>query len=214
MHPFAHGLQRGRATLRRPPTASPPPLSVGQRPYSVVHPAAHGLQRGRATLRRPPVASGGWPGLSGVHGRRGARRNRGVARQNRALPARDRARKGWARWGHSREWAKPYSVGQQPYSVVHPAAPGLQRGRATFRGPPGGSESLRKILTMPPHWRRGNSTVPSPCGYGRSGQIPIPLGNAPIPSCGPPPMASREAGPPSGGHWRPPGGTDLSLIHI
>ena len=49
---------------------------------------------------RPPVASRGWLGLSGRHGRRGARRNRGVARWNRALPARDHARKGWARLGH------------------------------------------------------------------------------------------------------------------
>jgi len=46
---------------------------------------------------RLPVASGGWLGLSGGHGRRGARRNRGVARRNWALPARDRARKGWER---------------------------------------------------------------------------------------------------------------------
>jgi len=38
---------------------------------------------------RLPVASGGWLGLSGGQGRRGARRNRGVARRSRALPARD-----------------------------------------------------------------------------------------------------------------------------
>ena len=46
----------------------------------------------REAAGRPPVASGGWPGLSGGQGRRGARRNWGVARRNRALPARDRAR--------------------------------------------------------------------------------------------------------------------------
>jgi len=53
--------------------------------------------------------------------------------------------------------------------------------------PPGGSESLRKILTMPPHGRRANSTVPPTCpalaGMIASGQSPIPSGNAPIPSC-------------------------------
>jgi len=49
---------------------------------------------------------------------------------------------------YGRERAKPYSVGQRPYSVMHPAAHGLQRGRATLRRPPcpsrrppGGSES-------------------------------------------------------------------------
>ena len=46
------------------------------------------------------MASGGWLGLNVGQGRRGARRNMGVARRNRALPARDRARSVWARWGH------------------------------------------------------------------------------------------------------------------
>jgi len=80
------------------------------------------------------------------------------------------------------------------------------------RRPPGGSESLRKILTIPPHGRRASSTVPPPCpalaGTVACGQSPIPSGNAPIPSCTPPPMASREAEPPSGGHRRPPGGSE------
>jgi len=70
--------------------------------------------------------------------------------------------------------AKPYSVGQRPYSVVHP----------------GGSGSLRKILTMPPHgWRA------KPPG-GSESLRKILTGNAPIPSCTPPPMASKEAEPP------------------
>ena len=153
--------------------------------------------------RRPPVASGGWLGLSGGHGRRGARRNRGVARRNRALPARDSARKGWERWnwlaaraGASSEfyegspsrrgarrnrgvarrnralpardrarkgWERwnwltaragassvpPFPAhvgtvasGQRPYSVVHPAAHGVQRGRATLRRPPASTGGL------------------------------------------------------------------------
>ena len=54
-----------------------------------------GSQSRRNATGRPPVASGGWPGLSGGHGRQGARRNRGVAQRNRDLPARDCARKGW-----------------------------------------------------------------------------------------------------------------------
>ena len=82
-----------------------------------------------ASAGSPPVASGGWLGLSRGHGRRGARRNRGVARRNRAMPALDRASMGWARWN---------------------------------RRPPGGSESLRKIGTMPPHGRRRNGGTGSP----------------------------------------------------
>ena len=100
------------------------------------------------------MASGGWLGLSRRHGRRGARRNRGVA------PA----------------------------------------------------QALCKILTMPPHRRQASSTVLPPCpahaGTVASGQSPIPSGIAPIPSCTPPPMAFREAEPPSGGHRRPPGGSE------
>jgi len=66
------------------------------------------------------------------------------------------------------------------------------------RRPLDGSESLRNILTIPPYGRRANSTVPPPlAGTVMSGQ-------SPIPSCTPPPMASREAGPPSRGHRRPP----------
>jgi hypothetical protein len=76
------------------------------------------------------------------------------------------------------------------------------------RRPPGGSEILRKILTMPPQMRRACSTVPQPCpvavGTGARGQSPIPSGNAPTSSCTQPPLASREAEPPSGGPRRPP----------
>jgi len=209
------------------------------------------------------VASGGWPGLSGCHGRRAARRNRSVAQRNRASPARDRARKGWIRRigsppvrGHRQNFTKalraagrppeggsasveargggvhdgigvlPDRIGLCPLATVPPPWPALAstvtsrqspipsctpppmasreagpRSRG-HRQPPGGSESLRKILTMPPHERRASSTVPALAGTVTGGQGPIPSGNAPIPSCTPPPLASREAGPPSGGHRR------------
>jgi len=74
------------------------------------------------------------------------------------------------------------------------------------RRPPGGSESLRKILTIPPHGQRANSTVPPPCpslaGTVASGQRPIPSGNAPGLRWGRatlqrPPAASRWLGEPS-----------------
>ena len=62
----------------------------------------------------------------------------------------------------------------------------------------GGSESLRKILTMPPHGRRANSTVPPPCpalaGTVASGQSPIPSGKR------------RLSEPPGGRLWPPEGG--------
>jgi len=118
------------------------------------------------------VASDGWLGLSGRHGRRGARQNRGDA------PIRMGARWKWL------------------------AAPGLQRGRATLRRPPAavpsGSKSLRKILTMTPHGRRANSTVPPPCpalaGTVASEQSPIPSGKR---------WLSES---PGGRRWPPEGG--------
>jgi len=71
---------------------------------------------------------------------------------------------------------------------VKPAA-SRRLGEATggHRQPPGGSESLRKILTIP---RKGGEPVP-PCpnraqplrAQSRAGNAPIPSGNAPIPSC-------------------------------
>jgi len=63
---------------------------------------------------------------------------------------------------------------------------------------PGGSESLRKILTMTPHGRRANSTVPPPCpalaGTVASGQSHIPSGKR------------RLSEPPGGRRWPPEGG--------
>ena len=119
VHPAAHGLQRGRATLRRPPaarrafvklarcprTGGRGTVELARRPCGCIVRILRRLPDPPGGRRwpseggsRPPVASGGWLGLSGSHRRRGARQNRGVARRNRALPARDRARKGWARW--------------------------------------------------------------------------------------------------------------------
>ena len=110
--------------------------------------------------------------------------------------------------GHGRERAKPYSVKQRPYSVCTLPPMASKEAGPPSGGhwwPPGDLESLHKFLTMPPHGRRANSTVPLPlAGTVTSGQSPILSGNGPIPSCTPPPMASREAGPPSGGHRRPP----------
>jgi len=65
---------------------------IGSPPVRGYH---HNFTKALRAAGRPP---GGWPGLSGGHGRRGARRNRGVARWNRALPARDPFHKGLARW--------------------------------------------------------------------------------------------------------------------
>ena len=97
------------------------------------------------TMGGSAVASDGWLGLSGRHGQRGARRSRGVARQNRALPARDRAWWNWlaARAGASSEFyegsqsrreavpptvpspcvARPLWNWQRPYSVGPPRRP-------------------------------------------------------------------------------------------
>jgi len=99
------------------------------------------------------VASGGWPGLSGGHGRRGARRNRGVARLNRALPARDRARKGWERWNWlaARAGASatlPIPSGSALFRRA-PHRPGLQRGRATLRRPPAARRAFVKLARCP-----------------------------------------------------------------
>ena len=89
--------------------------------------------------------------------------------------------------------------------------------RAARRPPEGGSASLKArggglhdgIGPLPERIRRCPlATVPPPCpalaSTITSGQSPILSVNPPIPSCTPPPMASREAGLPSGGHWRLP----------
>jgi len=76
------------------------------------------------------------------------------------------------------------------------------------RRPPGGSESLRKILTMPLHGRRASSTVPSPCGHGRERAEPYSVGQRPYSVVHPAPhglqrgratlpAASRRLGEPS-----------------
>jgi len=115
---------------------------------------------------------------------------------HRAQPLRARSRAGKALFC----WATPlFRRAPRPLASreVEPPSGG-------HRWPPGGSESVHKILTMPPHGRRASSTVPPPCpalaGTVTSGQSPILAGNAPIPLCTPPPMASREPEPPSGGH--------------
>ena len=62
--------------------------------------------------------------------------------------------------GHDRERAKPYSVGQRPYSVVHHSAHGFQRGRATLpaarkRGRQcGGIVRILRRLSEPPGGHR------------------------------------------------------------
>jgi len=109
---------------------------------------------------RPPVASGGWPDLSGGHDRRGVRRNRGVARRNRALPLATvhggtgsppvrRHRQNFtkalpAAWRPcpppcpALAWPGLSGTGNAPIPSGRPAAHGLQRGRATLRRPPVG----------------------------------------------------------------------------
>jgi len=112
VHPAAHGLQRGWATLRsywQPPGGSESLHKIGTMPPQgrtrnggTGSPPVRGhrqnFTKALRAVGRPPVASGGWLGLSGGHGRRGARRNMGVTRRNRHLPAREDARKGWERW--------------------------------------------------------------------------------------------------------------------
>jgi len=64
---------------------------------------------------------------------------------------------------------------------------------------------LCPLATVPA--RAGNGGTGSrPCGG--IGNAPYSVGKCPIPSCTPPPMASGEAGPPYGGHRRPPGGSE------
>jgi len=179
---------------------------------------------------RPPVASGGWPGLSGGHGRRGVRRNRGDARQNRALPARGRARKGWARWnwlvarmGASSEFLEGSPSRREAASTLrndHRSASLESMGGGVHDGIGRCPTEFHFARSRP--CPQGLGTVElarRPCGGivrilrrlsepVTSGQSPIPSGNAPIPSCTPPPLASREAEPPSGGHRRPPGDSE------
>jgi len=97
-HPAAHGLQRDRArkpmASRETVSASPwPPKRLGtvelaRRPCGGIVRILRRLYEPPGGRRLPPC---GGLGLSGGHGRRGAR-------WNRALPARDRARSGWVRW--------------------------------------------------------------------------------------------------------------------
>jgi len=86
------------------------------------------------------VASGGWLGLSRGQGWRGARRNRGIARRNRALPARDCARKGWARWGARWNWLSARAGASSEFYEGSPSR------REPVRWPPeGGSASLEAM---------------------------------------------------------------------
>ena len=126
------------------------------------------------------MASGGWSGLSGGHGRRGARRNR-------ALPILSCTPPPMA----SRE-AEPPSGGH--------------------RRPPGGSESLRKILTMPLQGRRANSTVSPPCpGIGLCLLATVPAraghgGTGSPPPCGGIVRILRRLSEPAGGRREASGG--------
>ena len=157
----------------RPPVPPCPALgpaltgTVASRKIPIPSGKAQFHRRGKTLFRResrrnaagrPPVASGGWFGLSGGHGRRGARRYRGVARRCRALPARDRARKGWERWGHGGTGSPPVLRHRQNFTKAlrgrrWPPEGGPASLEAIGGGvhdgigarPPGGSESLRKI---------------------------------------------------------------------
>jgi len=134
-------------------------------------------------LSEPPVGLRRVVGLSRGQGRRGARRNRGVSRQNRALPTRDRAPTVPNPCEHGHERTKPYSVGQRPNSVVHPAAHGLQRGRATLQRSPATSRRLgepsKNSKDTPARaasqFHRA-PTVPSPCGHDRERAKPYSVG--------------------------------------
>jgi len=123
--PARDRARKGRARLGHGGTGSPPLRGHCQN-----------FTKAFRAAGRPPLASGGWLGLSGRHGRWGARWNRRVARRNRALPVRDRAQP----WGHGGTGSP--LVRAKPYSVVHPAAHGLQRGRATLRRPLAASRRL------------------------------------------------------------------------
>ena len=78
---------------------------------------------------------------------------RAASQFHRAQPLRARSRAGKALF---------HRAPRRPWPPERPSPP-----HGGNRRPPGGSESLRKILTMPPHWRRASSTVPSRCGRGR-----------------------------------------------
>jgi len=148
------------------------------------------------------VASGGWLGLSGGHGRRGARRYRGVARRCRALPARDRARKGWERWGHGGTGSPPVRGHRQNFTKAL---------RAAGRPPKGGSASQEA---------RGGGV------HDRIGALPDGIGLCPLATVlarvvhggGTVELARRPCGgivrilrrlsePPGGRRWPPEGGS-------
>jgi len=105
---------------------------------------------------------------------RGARRNRGVARWNRALPTRDCARKGWAWWGHG-------GIGWPPVRGIVKILRRLSEPPGGRRWPSeGGSASLDAMrggvhdgigvcphATVPARARHGGGTVElarRPCG--------------------------------------------------
>ena len=158
------------------------------------------------------VASGGWLGLSGGHGRRGARRNRGVARRNRALPARDRARKGWARWGHGGTGSPPVRGHRQNFTKALGAAGRPPRGRRWH--PEGGSASLK---AMGGGVHDGIRALPGGIGLCPLATVPARAGH----SGGTVELARRPCGGivrilrrlsrPSGGRRWPPEGGSASL---
>jgi len=121
---------------------------------------------------RPPVASGGWLGLSGGYGRRGARRNRGVTRRNRALPAREDARKGWERWnwlaaraGASSEFFEGSPSRRWAVGGLRRVAPPLE---AMGGGVHDGIGALPDRIGLCPH-----VTVPTRAGNGGTGSPPV-----------------------------------------
>jgi len=178
----------------RPPVPPCPALgpalagTVASRQNPIPSGKAQFHRRGKAHIPSCTPPPGGFPAARRAFVKFYDSPARAASQFHRAQPLWARSRAGKALFRR----AKPNStVVAKPYSVVHPAS----------WKPPGGSESLRKILTMPPHGRRASSTCPSPCGHGHwSGNAPILSGNAPtVPSpCG---RVARPLWRPCAGGW-------------
>jgi len=158
VHPTAHGLQRGRATLRRPPAASRwlgllhdgiEALFASTVKLSLIPSVTSQFRQATPLFRRAPRRS--WPPERPSHPPDATARAPGGSESLRkilTMPPHGRRANSTvpptvpSPCRHGRERAKPYSIGQHPYSVMHPAAHGLQRGRATLRRPPAASRRL------------------------------------------------------------------------